>query len=111
MAKILTLAQIAEMTGGTVVGDPEITVSSISDPRQPKEGAGSPRWEKKLERFAAGCPVLFTKKGWIKEGRNGVELDAPRGGLIALLKFFDEAPERARVISERAEFDDGASLG
>ena len=42
-----------------------------------------------LEKFAAGCPVLFTKKGWVREGQSGVELDDPRVGLIALLHFFD----------------------
>ena len=52
MAKVITLAQIAELTGGSVVGDPEIKISSISDPRRPKEGAISPLWEKKLEKFA-----------------------------------------------------------
>lgn len=111
MAKVITLAQIAELTGGSVVGDPEIKISSISDPRRPKEGAISPLWEKKLEKFAAGCPVLFTKKGWVKEGQSGVELDEPRAGLIALLKFFDEAPERERIVSERALVDKDASLG
>lgn len=111
MAKVITLAQIAELTGGSVVGDPEIKISSISDPRRPKEGAISPLWEKKLEKFAAGCPVLFTKKGWVKEGQSGVELDEPRAGLIALLKFFDEAPERERTVSECAIVDKDASLG
>lgn len=111
MAKVITLAQIAEMTGGRVVGDPEIKISSISDPRRPKEGAISPLWEKKLEKFASGCPVLFTKKGWVKEGQSGVELDEPRAGLIALLKFFDEAPERERAVSERALVDKDALLG
>ena len=111
MAKVITLAQIAELTGGSVVGDPEIKISSISDPRRPKEGAISPLWEKKLEKFAAGCPVLFTKKGWVKEGQRGVELDEPRAGLIALLKFFDEAPERERIVSERALVDKDATLG
>lgn len=111
MAKVITLAQIAEITGGCVVGDPEIKISSISDPRKPQEGAISPLWEKKLEKFASDCPVLFTKKGWVKEGQSGVELDEPRAGLIALLKFFDEAPERERVISERALVDKNVSLG
>ena len=111
MAKVITLAQIAELTGGSVVGDPEIKISSISDPRRPKDGAISPLWEKKLEKFAAGCPVLFTKKGWVKEGQSGVELDEPRAGLIALLKFFDEAPERERTVSERALVDKDATLG
>lgn len=111
MAKVITLAQIAELTGGSVVGDPEIKISSISDPRRPKDGAISPLWEKKLEKFAAGCPVLFTKKGWVKDGQSGVELDEPRAGLIALLKFFDEAPERERIVSERALVDKDASLG
>ncbi len=111
MAKVITLAQIAELTGGSVVGDPEIKISSISDPRRPKDGAISPLWEKKLEKFAAGCPVLFTKKGWVKEGQSGVELDEPRAGLIALLKFFDEALERERTVSERALVDKDASLG
>ena len=111
MAKVITLAQIAELTGGSVVGDPEIKISSISDPRRPKDGAISPLWEKKLEKFAAGCPVLFTKKGWVKEGQSGVELDEPRAGLIALLKFFDEAQERERTVSERALVDKDATLG
>ena len=111
MAKVITLAQIAELTGGSVVGDPEIKISSISDPRRPKDGAISPLWEKKLEKFAAGCPVLFTKKGWVKEGQSGVELDEPRAGLIALLKFFDEAPERERTVSECALVDKDATLG
>ena len=111
MAKVITLAQIAELTGGSVVGDPEIKISSISDPRRPKDGAISPLWEKKLEKFAAGCPVLFTKKGWVKEGQSGVELDEPRAGLIALLKFFDEAPERERTVAERALVDKDATLG
>ena len=111
MAKVITLAQIAELTGGSVVGDPEIKISSISDPRRPKDGAISPLWEKKLEKFAAGCTVLFTKKGWVREGQSGVELDEPRAGLIALLKFFDEAQERERTVSERALVDKDATLG
>lgn len=111
MTKSITLAKIAEITGGIVKGNPEIEISSISDPGKFHPGSIAPLWEKKFVKFIVPGMVLFTKKGWIGDGGCGVELDDPRTGLIALLKYFDDSPERSSGISQDALVSPRAVIG
>lgn len=99
------------MTGGEVKGNPAIEVSSISDPRKFQPGSISPLWEKKLASSVREGTVLFTRRGWIKDGESGVELDEPRAGLIALLGCFDDAPPVTPGISDKAIVAESARLG
>lgn len=88
-AKVLNLSQIADMTGGTLIGDPDYAITSISALEQHKEHSISPLWENKFLSAVEPGMVLITKKGWIMDGCSGVEVDDPRKSLVSLLAFFD----------------------
>lgn len=90
MAVDLTLAKIAEMTGGTLNGDPQYKITGISAPDIGVRNTISPLWEKKFLTTLSPETVLLTKKNWIPEGRQGVEVDEPRAALTLLLIFFEE---------------------
>lgn len=85
----LTLAKIANMVNGTLKGDGNYVVVSISSPDAPCPGSLSPLWEKKLVPFASPDAVLLTKNGWIPENGQGIEVEDPRRALVTLLEYFD----------------------
>ena len=58
----LTLAKIANMVNGTLKGDGNYVVVSISSPDAPCPGSLSPLWEKKLVPFASPDAVLLDRK-------------------------------------------------
>ena len=96
--KHLSLAQIAELTGGSVKGDPNYVVESVSAMENYKEHSISPLWENKFLQSVKPGMVLITKPGWIAEGGAGIEVDDPRRALIPLLLFFDpHVPERQGI--------------
>ena len=66
--KGLTLARISEMVGGTLKGDGERIITSITSPEAPCPGSISPLGDKKLVRGVDPEAVLLTKEGWIREG-------------------------------------------
>ena len=114
----LTLAKISEMVGGTLKGDGDRVVTSITSPEAPCPGSISPLWEKKLVQDADPEAVLLTKEGWIREDGEGVEVEDPRRALVTLLEYFDtertaELPEihETAVISESAVIGENVTIG
>lgn len=114
----LTLAKIAEMTGGTLVGEGGLVITSITAPETPCPGSISPLWEKKLIERADPEAVLLTKEGWIPEGGRGVEVPDPRRALVTVLEYFDTDREGAlpaihntAIISESAVIGQNVSIG
>ena len=114
----LTLEQIAEMVSGELKGDRNCMITSITSPERPCPGSLSPLWEKKLIPHADPEAVLLTKKGWIPEGGQGVEVEDPRRSLGKLLEYFDSGkhiylPEvhGTAVISGSALIGEGVTIG
>lgn len=90
MVTELTMAQIAEMTQGTLKGDPGYKITGISSPERGAENTISPLWEKKFISTLAAGAVLLTKKGWIPDGFSGIEVEDPRAALTTLLALFEK---------------------
>lgn len=120
MTAELTLAKIAEMTGGELKGDAEYKISGISSPESGVKNTISPLWEKKYLSGLAPEAVLLTKRGWLPSGFGGVEVDDPRKALISLLIFFENnktSRERsagihpAAVVSEKARVGENVFVG
>jgi UDP-3-O-[3-hydroxymyristoyl] glucosamine N-acyltransferase len=112
MALELKLAKISEMLGGTLKGDPNYVVSSISNPEKYVQGSISPLWEKKFVHDVVPGTVLLTKKNWIPEGCSGIEVDEPRLALITLLEYFDRANgNKIAGIHKSAVIDPSSKLG
>ncbi|HPX03750.1 MAG TPA: UDP-3-O-(3-hydroxymyristoyl)glucosamine N-acyltransferase [Synergistaceae bacterium] len=116
--KGLTLARISEMVGGTLKGDGERIITSITSPEAPCPGSISPLWEKKLVHDVDPEAVLLTKEGWIREGGEGVEVKDPRRALVTLLEYFDnerraELPgtHETAVISKSAVIGRDVTIG
>ena len=114
----LTLAQIAEMVSGELKGDGNCVITSITSPETPCPGSISPLWEKKLIPHAHPEALLLTKKGWIPEGGQGVEVEDPRRSLVKLLEYFDSGKHNSlpavhgtAVISGNAVIGEGVTIG
>lgn len=114
----LTLAKIANMVNGTLKGEEDYVVTSISTPETSCQGSISPLWEKKLASLASPDAVLLTKKGWIPENGQGVEVENPRKALVTLLKYFDRDKDNnipfideTAVISKTAEIGKNVIIG
>lgn len=114
----LRLEKIAEMSGGDLKGDPNYIVTSIAPPEKSVYGSICPLWEKNLLPLAGKDAVLLTKRGWIKEGGSGVEVDDPRRALVILLEYFspvrrDVQPSihPSAVVSPKAVLGRDVSVG
>ena len=108
----LTLAKIADMVKGTLKGDGNYVVLSISSPETPCAGSISPLWEKKLSDLASPDAVLLTKNGWIPANGQGVEVEDPKRALVALLEYFDtEQKNFIPSIHETAQISLSAFVG
>lgn len=120
MASELTLARIAEMTGGQLHGDPQYRITGISAPETGIKNTISPLWEKKILRDLSSQAVLLTMKGWLPDGSWGVEVDDPRTALTELLIFFEDnnaslkrhpAIHQTAVIAARASIGEDVFIG
>ncbi len=114
----LTLTNIAEMVGGTFKGEGSRVVTSITSPEEPCPGSISPLWEKTLIPHAHPEAVLLTKKGWIPENGQGVEVEDPRRALVTLLEYFDTdkkytfpSVHETAVISKSAVIGEKVTIG
>ena len=114
----LTLAKIAKMVKGTLKGEGNYVVISISPPEDPCPGSISPIWEKKLADLASPDAVLLTKNGWIPENGRGVEVEDPRRALVTLLEYFDSEKKnhipsihKTALISENAVVGKNVTIG
>lgn len=114
----LTLKSIADMVKGELKGDGNKVVTSISSPESPCLGSISPLWEKKLIPSASPDAVLLTKKGWIRENGEGIEVEDPRRALVCILDHFDtgiksDLPyiDKTALISQSAVIGENVSIG
>lgn len=116
----LTLAKIAEITGGSLKGDPQYGISGVSAPESGAKNTISPLWEKKFLETISSEAVLLTKRGWLPEGFQGIEVDEPRVALTSLLIFLEKNNPKLRrvpgihpsaVVSERAKIGQNVFIG
>jgi len=85
----LTLAEVAEITGGSLKGDSSYKIGGVSPPNAWRENTISPLWEKKYFDPLSPGVILLTKTGWLPDGFQGIEADDPRAALAALLIFLE----------------------
>lgn len=85
---VVTLAEIANLTGGVLVGDGSRAVSGICSPREPRHGTICVVWDTKALALVPDCIPVLCEHGSIR-GRDGVEMDSPRGALVKLLPLFE----------------------
>lgn len=84
----ITLDEVAEMTGGAVVGDGTKQIDGICAPADPSPGKLCVVWENGwLDRIPEEIAVL-SNTGTLG-GRDGVEVARPRAALAPLLSHFD----------------------
>jgi len=108
----LTLGKIANMVKGTLKGEGNYVVMSISSPENSCPASISPLWEKKLADLASPDAVLLTKNGWIPENGQGIEVEDPRRALVTLLEYFDtEQKNNIPSIHETALISTNAVVG
>ncbi len=113
----ISLSELAEMVAGEIKGNPEKTVTSISDLSKHIEDSISPLWEKKFIAEVKSGMTLLTKPGWMPDGCAGIEVQDPRRALVALLNFFDghvkETPgvHSSSVISPNASIGENVHIG
>ncbi|MDO4987748.1 MAG: UDP-3-O-(3-hydroxymyristoyl)glucosamine N-acyltransferase [Synergistes sp.] len=110
MVNGITLAEIAALVHGEAKGDPSVVITSVMPPEKYFQGSISPLWEKKYISCVKPGTVLFTNRGWIRDGESGVEADDPRISLIALLSFFDEKNKPHNGVSSHAFVADDARI-
>lgn len=112
-----TLADLAALVGGQVVGDPQTVISGVADPRQ----AGSedlvflldPKYLEAIGRSAAGAVVVATAS---ELNKPQLVVAQPRVAMARLMAQFAPAPPFAgihptAVIDESATVDPTAAIG
>ena len=109
--KVITLKEIAELTGGEYKGCGDTQVSLVCDPGKYQPGGIAPLWEKKYVALITKEMIVFTQKGGLPDGVSGVEVGEPRTAIVPLLRYFDDKPEPISGISKRASVADSAKLG
>ena len=83
------LRTIAEKVGGILKGDGKRIVRGIASPGSAENDKLVVAWERKVFSVVPeGVPVA-APKGWIEEGRDGIELDDPRSVFPRLLGLFE----------------------
>lgn len=108
----IKLKKISEMLNGTLKGNPDYLVSSISNPEKFINGSISPLWEKKFISAVVHGSVLLTKKNWIPAGCSGIEVDEPRLALISLLEYFSQENEiEPTGVHKSSVVDPSANIG
>lgn len=116
----LTLAKIAEITGGLLRGDPQYEISGVSAPDRGAKNTISPLWEKKFLETISPEAVLLTQTGWLPEGFQGIEVDEPKAAFTALLIFFEKINPKLKhapgihpsaVVSEKAVIGQNVFIG
>ena len=106
----VTLAEVAKMTGGVVVGDGSRVVEGVCSPEDPQSDKLCVVWEPGiLGAIPVDVPVL-SGIGTVA-GRDGVELKNPRASLVALLAYFDTRSQPCRGIHPTAILAEDCRLG
>lgn len=82
------LAKVAEITGGSLVGDGARSVSGVCAPTSAAPDKICVVWEKRLLDIVPHDVPVLCRSGWL-EGRDGVEHPSPRAALADVLALFD----------------------
>ena len=107
----MKLSEIAEMLGGSVVGDPNLTVEGVSAPDLPAKNHLSVVWEKGVsEKLPIDVPLL-SQSHFFADGRVGVSVADPRAALVTLLTRFDERRPYTPLIHPTSVVDPSVLLG
>jgi len=113
----VTLRQIADYIGGTVVGDPEHEVHAVVSPEKSAKNTVSVIWEERElgkmggEGFLVGPPSFFNGQ------REGVLVSDPREAFVKLLFLFKSPNKRGKgvhptaLVAETARISPSAFIG
>jgi UDP-3-O-[3-hydroxymyristoyl] glucosamine N-acyltransferase len=110
----LTLKQVAEVAGGTLIGDPNATVSQFQamDKAQPGDISflTNPKYRKHLSECKATCMLLKQSDTEHCAG-NAVVVDDPYVAYAKVAQQLDNTPKAAEGIAPTAVVSDTAILG
>lgn len=109
----VTLQALAELVGGTIVGDPQVVLTGISEPDQAAQGDVVFAWTKQHAEsaFAGLATAVVAAPAFVRAGKPCVVVDNPRWALAVVLEhLFPPAPLPA-LISPKATVEDGVQLG
>ncbi|MDR1915916.1 MAG: UDP-3-O-(3-hydroxymyristoyl)glucosamine N-acyltransferase [Synergistaceae bacterium] len=106
----ITLAKVAEITGGVLIGDGARRICGVCSPNEPRSDMLCVVWEKNMLEGIPGNIAVLGEKGSIK-GRDGVELDRPRAALVSLLPLFDRRRGDSPGIHGRAFVHENSIIG
>jgi len=104
------LRTIAEKVGGMLKGDGKRMVRGIASPGSAENDKLVVAWERKVFSVVPeGVPVA-APKGWIEEGRDGIELEDPRSVFPSLLGLFEPRRSYPKGIHGMASVSPEASV-
>lgn len=123
LKKYFTIAELAEMTGSTVVGDPDYLISNVSDLQAAEAEDASflsnPRYEKAMKRSKAGV-IIISSESIASEGRNFLINSDPTRAFQVVLEAFYEVTHMltgfsgihpSAVIHEKSSIGENVSIG
>jgi UDP-3-O-[3-hydroxymyristoyl] glucosamine N-acyltransferase len=108
--KVISLYEVARITGGIAVGDAARTVSGVCSPDEPSDDKLCVIWDSAaLAKIPSSTPVLAVK-GAVSD-RDGVLHDYPRAALAEILPCFDRRRCPALGIHPTAVIGDRCKIG
>lgn len=112
---MITVAQIAEIIKGEIIGDPELPLSGVCDLENGLEGhitfIANPSYYRYFNSSAASAVIVSRDFNLTPDGKTLIKVANPRLGFAETLSIFNERPENSRGISDKANISDTAILG
>jgi len=96
------LGSLAEKLGGRLKGNGTRKIYGIDSPGAPREDYLVVAWDKKILSSIPGTTPVVVPPGWVGEGRDGIELEDPKGAFRILLGLFGTPPNPFFGIHETA---------
>lgn len=104
------LGFLAEKLGGRLKGNGKRVIRGIASPNAPREDALVVAWDRKVLSSIPETSAVVVPPGWLGEGRDGIELEAPKAAFRTLLGLFVTRPEPSFGIHETAVVSPKAEL-
>lgn len=109
----LTLSEIAAHVGGEVHGDPDLTVTGVSEIQKSTPGTitflGNPKYKKFLTKSRAAA--VFVNDETYLDGFPGILVPNPQLAMAKTLNLFFPEPKTEAFIHSRTIIDPTASIG